>query len=212
MALFREHVSAGAVVALALVALLFFSTLLTDPALLVFLFLTGVVASFAPDLDSDESIPFMLIFGAFSVGVTWFVFAHTLPFFAGDLASQIGVPSATFLITYFGVGFLFKAWTRHRGMFHSIPAALIAGLAALLIARTWLLDEHTAWFFALAAGLGYLTHLILDELYATRTLSGNIFTPKRSLGTALKFTSRSRARTLATYLILAVLAVQAFVG
>ncbi|NBD73938.1 hypothetical protein GVX82_02765, partial [Patescibacteria group bacterium] len=43
---------------------------------------------------------------------------------------------------------------------------------------------------------------------ATRTLSGNPFTPKRSLGTALKFASRSRARTLLTYLILAALTAQ----
>ncbi|NBD74185.1 hypothetical protein GVX82_04060 [Patescibacteria group bacterium] len=205
MALFREHLSVGAVAALALVATLYFSALLTDPLLLGILFFVSVVASFAPDLDSDESIPFRILFGAFTIGVTWVTFEHALTYFRGDLPLLIGVPSAAFLLTWFGLGFLFKAYTRHRGMFHSVPAAVIVALATHLLARSYLTDESTTWLFALGAGLGYLTHLTLDELYATRTLSGNPFTPKRSLGTALKFASRSRWRTLLSYLILAAL-------
>ena len=37
--------------------------------------------------------------------------------------------AATYLLVRFGVSELFKRITVHRGMYHSIPAMLIAGLA-----------------------------------------------------------------------------------
>lgn len=205
MALFRDHLAAGAVVALFGIGALFFTALLTDPILLGILFIVMVVMSFAPDLDSDESTPYHILFGAFTIGVTWLAIDYALATYQSDWQLIVGMPSATFLLTWYVVGYIFKAWTRHRGMFHSIPAAAIACLATLLIARSYLEDEVTIMIFALGAGAGYLTHLFMDELYATETLNGNPFLYKQSLGTALKLYSSSKVRTLFTYGILATL-------
>lgn len=205
MALFRDHLSAGAVVALFGVGALFFTALLTDPILLGILFIVITVMSFAPDLDSDESTPYNILFGAFTIGVTWLAFDHTLRLFPGDWQMLFGVPSVVFLFTWYIVGFIFKAWTRHRGMFHSLPAAAIAALATLLVARSYLTDDTQTLLFAAGAGLGYLTHLFMDELYATETIGGNIFVAKRSLGTAMKLLSSSLPRTLLAYAILVTL-------
>lgn len=210
MALFREHLAAGALVALISVGALYFTALMTDPILLGILFLVTVVMSFWPDLDSDESTPYRIIFGTFTIVLTWLAFSETLSLFPNEWQFLIGIPSAVFLIVWFFVGWTFKAWTRHRGMFHSIPAAAIAALATLLIARSYLTEELDIVLFAAAAGIGYLTHLVMDELYATRTLNGSIFEPKKSLGTALKFYSSSFPRTLFTYLILVTLVYLSF--
>lgn len=210
MALFRTHLSVGSAVALFFAGALFFTALLTDPLLLGILFIVTVVMSFAPDVDSDRSIPFHLIYGAIAIGVTGYSVALTLTYTSASPVLLIGIPSVTFLVMWFVIGWFFKSYTRHRGMFHSIPAACCAALATYLAADALLAeplagDIRVATLFAAGAGLGYLTHLILDELYAAVTLDGGLFTPKRSLGTALKFASSSRWRTLSFYVVLSVL-------
>ena len=205
MALFREHLAVGSLVALFGCGALFFTALLTDPILLGIFFLVVVVMSFAPDLDSDESTPYRIIFGTFTIAVTWLSIDYSLHLFPNDLQLLISIPCATFLFVWFFVGILFQAWTRHRGMFHSIPAIGIAALLIYLVARSYLEDDIHVLIFALGAGAGYFTHLLLDELYATETLSGRPFRFKRSLGTALKWRSASSFNSLFTYLLLVTL-------
>ena len=205
MAMFREHLAVGALVALAGTGAVFFYALVTDPLLLGLLFVVIVVASFTPDVDSDNSTPFHLIYGGFTIVCTAIALSYALKHYADDLPLLIGIPSAIFLFVWFVVGGVFQAWTRHRGMFHSIPAMIIAALATYLVARSLQNNDMVSLVFAAGAGLGYLAHLVLDEIYAGITLDGTFFTPKRSLGTALKFASSSTLRTLFTYSVLALL-------
>lgn len=209
MAMFREHISVGALVALVGTGATFLYALITDPILLALLFLVMVVMSFAPDLDSDESIPYNIIFGAFTIGCTWVAVTYAFKYYSDDLALVIGIPSATLLFVWFVVGGMFKSLTHHRGMFHSVPAMVIAGLATYLVARSLQESDVVSIVFGIAAGVGFLTHLILDELYAGITLDGKLFTPKKSLGTALKLYSSSGFRTLLAYILLTALAYMA---
>ena len=41
------------------------------------------------------------------------------------------IVGAVYLVIRYGLSSAFKHYTVHRGMFHSIPAALIAGLASI---------------------------------------------------------------------------------
>src|SRR5262249_18761734 len=93
-------------------------------------------------------------------------------------------------------------WTVHRGMFHSIPALLIAGLAAYLLypAR----DGRLRLFLAGGVMLGFLSHLVLDEAYSV-DFTGARLRLNRYAGSALKLASRSRAATLPTSLRLGAL-------
>jgi membrane-bound metal-dependent hydrolase YbcI (DUF457 family) len=210
MAMFREHIAIGAIVAAVGVAVCYFYALVTDPLLLVILFLVTTVASFLPDLDSDSGLPFHLIFGTFTVFCTGVALYYTLDAGYGDWRVLLGVPLAAMLFTWIVLGGIFKHFTRHRGMMHSIPAMLIAGLATLIIARDLGQGEIVSTVLAAAVGAGYLSHLVLDELYSGINLDGSIFHPTRALGTALKFFSSSKGANLFTYAILTVLAYTAF--
>jgi hypothetical protein len=82
----------------------------------------------------------------------------------------------------FGVAELFRRYTVHRGMWHSIPAAASIGLLAFLITDDQNLMLRGYW--AGSAVIGFMTHLVLDELYSVDFRGIRL---KKSLGTALKF-------------------------
>jgi hypothetical protein len=63
-------------------------------------------------------------------------------------------------------------------------------------------------FLAFAAGMGFLSHLVLDELFAFVDSSGMRWRPKRTVGSALKLGTRQAPwATLLTYGVLGVLLV-----
>lgn len=205
MALFREHITVGALVAAVGVVLLYFYAIVTDPLLLALLFFVTVGASFLPDIDSDSGIPFYLIFGTFTLACAGIALYFALTKEYEELYLLIGVPVGTFLFVWFVIGAIFKSFTTHRGILHSIPATLIAGLLTFLVAKYLEHGETTSLTFALAVGAGYASHLILDELHAENILNGNPFERRRSLGSAVKLFSYSAGINIFTYLILVVL-------
>ena len=62
---------------------------------------------------------------------------------------------------------IFKRYTVHRGMWHSIPACLACGLLAFLIVAGQ--DLAIRLFKAGAVSLGFLSHLVLDEIWSLQT-------------------------------------------
>lgn len=211
MAMFREHVAVGAIISMVVVVAVYFYALLTDPLLLLFLFGVTVIGSFLPDVDSDSGIPFYLIFGSATLFATGVVLLYTLDSpYASDWRYLTGIPTAALLVFWFIVGGVVKRCTHHRGIFHSIPALAISGVASFLVARHYGLDETTAWIFGGAMAAGYLCHLVLDEVHAGITIDGIPFNVKSSFGSALKLFSDSNKVNLATYLVLAALLFTAF--
>ena len=87
-------------------------------------------------------------------------------------------------------------------MWHSIPAALIAGLATFLICLSPELEVR--FFKAWAIVVGFVSHLILDEVYAV-DWSGKKIRIKKSFGTAMKWFSSSTAANISAYGQLALL-------
>ncbi|GIX04691.1 MAG: hydrolase [Planctomycetaceae bacterium] len=141
------------------------------------------LAGMMPDLDSDSGIPAREI---------WALAAAVVPLLlAQRLAQQYGltteqlllVGTPLYLFVRFGLGGLIKLFTVHRGMFHSLPAVVIAGLLVYLMADA---TVHMARCFkAVAFSAGYLSHLILDEIWSVE-LRGTGPRLKSSAGTALK--------------------------
>ncbi len=203
MAMFREHVAAGAVVSGAAVTGVVFYSLLVDPLLLAILFGLIIVGSFLPDVDSDSGLPFYLVYGTASVIATGYVALYVLTHPPGEeWYWLVGIPAGALFFFWFILGGLIKKFTVHRGIFHSIPATLIASLGVLLAARHFGLSEDVCLLMGAGMGLGYLTHLVLDELHSAVDLEGIPFIPKSSLGTALKVFSNSSYVNMATYVIL----------
>jgi len=205
MALFREHISLGAVIGIVGVVLLYFYALVVDPLMLVLLFIVTCIASFLPDLDSDSGTPFYFVYGAFSLACGGAVLYYLLAHPQGNMYLLIGAPIAVILFVWFIIGTLFKHITHHRGMMHSIPTMLIAGLAVFIAARYLEQGDHLSLMFALAATVGFASHLILDEIHSENLMDGNPFHHKHSLGTAVKLFSNSVITNLFTYLVLAAL-------
>ena len=206
MAGYRAHFAFGALTAACVaVAMLVISWVSLKVMPLVFLI--AVIGSMLPDIDSDTGLPVRLLFGTLAVATIGLALFYTMNSTATSWLQQglIGVGAGLFV--YFIIGGIFKHFTEHRGVFHSIPAALVMGLVAMSVSGLLGLGEKLALVVGLAITAGYLSHLVLDEINSTVSLSGIPFKPKKSLGTALKLTGGSRMTTTAIYLALALFVV-----
>jgi len=145
------------------------------------------VAGILPDLDSDSGIPFRESVAFVSAFVPLMMvqrFEHL-----GWSREVIVLACALIYIGIrFGVAEVFRRYTVHRGMWHSIPAAFSVALLTFLIADDQNLPLRLYW--GAAALAGFLTHLLLDEIYSVDFRGIRI---KKSFGTALKMFSRRGA-------------------
>jgi hypothetical protein len=159
------------------------------------------VSGMLPDLDSDSGRPVHELFG---------VTAAVVPLLSLERFELAGLTTegkilwiaCLYLAIRFGASWVFKHLTVHRGMFHSVPAAFIAGEAVLLLHISS--DPWGAWILAGGVFLGFMSHLVLDEIYSVDA-SGIAIRLKGSAGSALKFFSPSPSATLAAWCMVAAL-------
>ncbi len=90
----------------------------------------------------------------------------------------------TLLFVRYGVHTMFHRFTSHRGIWHSLIAGLVCALATVIVFY-YVFDrpDGVAWLGGGFLLIGFLTHLILDEMYSVDVLGNHI---KRSFGTAFK--------------------------
>ena len=160
-----------------------------------------------PDLDSDSGVPVRELFGLAAAAAPFLLWGR-LRADGFSLEQTIVLLAAAYLLIRYGVSEVFKRATVHRGMFHSIPAMLIAGLLVFLgydTPATWL-----RYYLAFGVMLGFLSHLILDELYSVDFMGFRVKISK-SAGSALKLYSPSWSATVACYLFLGGLVFAAWV-
>ena len=112
--------------------------------------------------------------------------------------------AAIYLTIRFGLGSLLKRYTVHRGMFHSLPAAMIFGEVAFLICHSE--DLTLRCYKAGAVVVGVLSHLVLDELWSIHFQRGR-FRLKKSFGTAVKVWGDCLWANFSTYAKLGLLVV-----
>jgi len=158
------------------------------------------VAGILPDLDSDSGIPYresVAFLSAFIPMALVQRFEHL-----GWGRETIVLAAALIYITVrFVVADIFRRYTVHRGMWHSIPAAASVGLITFLVADDKDLLLRAYWTGAAVSG--FLIHLSLDELYSVDFRGVRL---KKSFGTALKFwSSRGWWPNISTYGKLAIL-------
>ncbi len=155
-----------------------------------------------PDLDSDSGVPVRELFSVWAVVTPILLFEGVKSRCQQSTEQTLVVLSAIYLFIRYVLSYLFKHFTVHRGMFHSIPALLIAGLMTYLIYPSD--DARLRLFLSGAVMLGYLSHLILDEIYSVDFLGARLHLNKYA-GSALKLFSKSWLATFGTYLLLAFL-------
>jgi len=163
------------------------------------IFVATVVGAFLPDLDSDTGAPLKILLIIFSVigsAVTgWIVLNQE----ESSLLQLAGFVAFSGLFIYYVIGGIFKKLTNHRGIFHSIPAVVLSAMLTLTLLNLIDLDLNIKMMVSLGVGLGYLCHLILDELNSTVNLGGIPFIPNKSIGTALKLYSKNWKLSLGVY-------------
>lgn len=158
------------------------------------------VAGMLPDLDSKSGIPQreMLSFVSVLAPMLMLFRLQELGFSSEEMVFIAGVG---YFVIRFGLGELFKRYTKHRGMWHSIPAAAVAAMATYLLCFSP--ETGIRLFKAWAVFLGFILHLVLDEVYSVDLMGRRL---KKSWGTALKFFGKSQLANVSTYTKIALLA------
>ena len=201
MANFKTHIGWGAVIGVATIVLALLYSFISGWVEIFMIFGAILVGSFLPDMDMDDGVPFQIFFGFLSIGISGSVFYHLYSDGQRDMFILFLITGAIFMGLRFVVGEIFMRFTDHRGIWHSIPAAILMGLVSMRIMRHISSFENDEWYIyvGIAITIGYLGHLVLDEIYASVNLSGHSLLPKRSLGSALKIYSRSKIATGIVY-------------
>jgi hypothetical protein len=145
----------------------------------------GTLGGLLPDIDSENSVPIRISFTLLA-----FLLAFLTMFLFVGRYTVLEL-AAIWLGVFLGVRYmileLFIAFTTHRGAIHSVLAALFFGLGTAslsyhLFERPYL----SSWLYGCFIILGFLIHLLLDELFSVDLLGRRV---KRSFGTALKLAS-----------------------
>ena len=181
MANFTTHIAVGTVVSGALATLTLAANVIPHESL-VAVTLAGVLGSVLPDIDLKDSRPsramfaglgiffsFAVLFscaGKYSIVELWILWLGTL----------VGVR--------YGLHAIFHRIAVHRGIWHSLLATVFCALVTSIVFK-YILGEAdgVAWLAAGFMAIGYLTHLVLDELYSVDVMDTRL---KASFGTALK--------------------------
>ncbi len=151
------------------------------------------ISGMLPDLDSDSGVPLResVAFAAAAVPV---MMVNRFERLGMPVESMILAGMLIYLVIRFGLAALLKKYTVHRGMFHSLPAAVIAAEVAFLV-----FEHENLWLRYYTAGavlLGFISHLVLDEIWS---IDVRRLRMKSSSGTAIKLWGESLSANLSTY-------------
>jgi hypothetical protein len=155
-----------------------------------------------PDIDSDYGVPLREAM-AFTAAVAPMLLVGRFQAFALSHDAMVLVAVSMYLFVRFGVANMIRKFTVHRGMFHSIPACLIfAGIAFLACGSS---PIEIRCYKAGGVIAGFMSHLVLDEIYAVE-FKGGRWRFKKSFGTAIKFWGDDAWANFSTYAKLAIVA------
>jgi len=141
------------------------------------------IAGMLPDLDSESGRPIRELFGVAAALAPRLLLQHVNSAGASTDRAMLFALLLYGGVRYGGAALLGKL-TVHRGMFHSIPALLIASQITYLCYHSD--DRRVKLLMAAGVGIGFLSHLILDEMYSVQW-DGVRIRLKKSAGSALKF-------------------------
>ncbi|WP_235908540.1 metal-dependent hydrolase [Roseiconus nitratireducens] len=156
------------------------------------------VSGMLPDLDSDSGVPLREISMFVAAVVPVMMIQRFRDYGLSHESMALGA-MLIYVAIRFGLFEFFKRFTIHRGMWHSLPAAASAGLITYLV--TPCESDGVRAYKAFGVVLGFLVHLILDEIWAVEVGVGRIRT-KKSFGTALKFFGSDPISNVGIYAIL----------
>jgi LexA-binding, inner membrane-associated putative hydrolase len=181
MANFPTHIAVGTVVSGALATVTVAADMVA-PENIVAVTLAGVLGSVLPDIDLEDSRPARAMFSGLAVFFSFAVLFGLERKYS--IAEMLVLWLGTLVFVRYIVKELFFRFSYHRGVWHSLLALVFcAFVTAWVFHRLLGRDAAVAWLAAGFMGIGFLTHLILDEIYSVDVMDTRI---KASFGTALK--------------------------
>ena len=182
MANFPTHIVVGTIVAGSLATL----TLAADviaPENLVAVTMAGSLGSVLPDIDLKDSRPSRALFAGLAVFFSFALLFHFAPRLS-IVEMWIAVAGNAAVRALWRAHDVPSLATSHRGIWHSSIAGIVCAFATVLIFY-YVFDrpDGVAWLAGGFLLIGFLTHLILDEMYSVDVLGNHI---KKSFGTAFK--------------------------
>jgi membrane-bound metal-dependent hydrolase YbcI (DUF457 family) len=124
-----------------------------------------VLAGMLPDLDSGEEDSLRESIG-FAAAVVPLLMIHRLQQAGLSLEAIVLAGAGLYLAVRYGAAWLVSKYSDQRGMLHSLPAAAVAGQVAFLSFSTE--EPIHRYFVASSVVLGFLVHLILDEIWSVK--------------------------------------------
>lgn len=181
MANFNTHFTVAST-ASAVVSATLLSMEVVTPEQAVIAFGVGTLGGLLPDVDSSHSTSIKVGFNVLSLLMTiMFIFVKSPTY---SLVEMGIVASLVFVGIRYAFLEFFRKISKHRGMFHSIPVAVIWGIVVASMCQ-WFFDLNSlvSWVYGFMITFGYLVHLILDETYSVDLGNRRM---KKSAGTAFK--------------------------
>ncbi len=181
MAAFKEHVNIATIGVGIVVIALYNSGLLTVYQSVTALFI-GLAGGIFPDIDSDNSKPMQAVFKIVPIVFPLLIILLFFPV----MSILKTILFWLFLSVLVRVTLLkfFLHLTHHRGIFHSIPMAILIGEITVLFSYDVVkIDLQLATIYGFIIFYGFIIHLLLDEIYSINALGVKM---KKSFGTALK--------------------------
>jgi membrane-bound metal-dependent hydrolase YbcI (DUF457 family) len=151
-----------------------------------------------PDLDSDSGKPVREL-SALAGFIFPILLIPRLRRFGLSIEQGFVVIIGMYFVIRFGLAAVVRRISVHRGMFHSLPALGISGLVVFLLYHND--DWRERCYLTAAVMVGFLSHLVLDEIYAVN-FNGVALTFNQFAGSAVKLYSSSWKATLVAYALL----------
>jgi len=202
MANFATHIGVGVIVSGAMATLTLAANVISQESL-VAVTMAGVLGSVLPDIDLKDSRAGRIFFSGLAVFISFCVlFVNADKYSIAELwLLWLGA----FVLVRYGAAAAFHRFSYHRGIWHSLLAALFFWFATTIVFKHVLgHHEAVAWLAGGFMFIGYLSHLILDEIFSVDLMDKRL---KSSFGSALKLYD---ARNIGDTTLIAVLTVIAF--
>lgn len=159
----------------------------------------AVIGGLLPNIDTTGSLQERELAGFLAAVVPLYLLSEFPGLEAGGVSRIALVVILAYAVTRLVVGYLLSFFTAHRGMIHSIPAAIVAWEAAYLSFSDLYWTERL--FVSGGLFVGYLSHLILDAA-TNRQVVANALGQKCDKIPAMKWFGSKKTPTLAIYLLM----------
>ena len=193
MAKDQSHISFSLVIAVTYSAFGFF-LLDVHPEPIILAAAIIVIAGILPNIDAGPDAPLEL--GGMLSAVVPIAVLEFFPIIkTGGITRVALVVICCYLLARILIVRLLFSFTEHRGIMHSIPAALLTGEFVYFL--FWDLPQTERLFLACAGLLGFMSHLALDGMGNLQLIGGA--GKKSNPSPTMKFTGNSWASTIVIY-------------